>query len=70
MQEAIANGISAEACAQGMIRAVVSGRNEVLIGGVETYSVLLKRLFPGWFDAIIRNNPMKKMRSLSFRRNT
>ncbi len=70
MQEAIANGISAEACAQGMIRAVVSGRNEVLIGGVETYSVMLKRLFPGWFDAIIRNNPMKKIRSLSFRRNT
>lgn len=64
MQESIATGISPEWCAIQMIRAVARGRNEALIGGPEVYSVIVKRLFPGFFSFAIRNNPVKKLRRL------
>ncbi len=66
MQEAVANGISPEKCAKGIIKAVVKGKNEALIGGQEIYSVYIKRFFPQLWDYMIRNHPLKKVRSFQF----
>ncbi len=66
MQEAVANGISPEKCAKGIIKAVAKGKNEALIGGQEIYSVYIKRFFPRLWDYMIRNHPLKKVRSFQF----
>lgn len=64
MQQSIENGISPEACAQGIIKAVASEKKEVLIGGFEKYSVVVKRFFPGFFTSFIGKHPFKKLRKL------
>jgi dehydrogenase/reductase SDR family member 7B len=66
MQESISNGISPENCSKGIIRAVAREKNEALIGGIEKYSVVIKRFFPGFFTSAIRKNPLKKLRMLGF----
>lgn len=54
MDRAQARGMSAEACAAKIVRAVDRGRDEVLIGGKEVWAVRLARLFPGLFRRLIR----------------
>ena len=63
MQDSIASGISPEACAGGIIKAVDKGKYEALIGAVEKYSVLIKRFFPGLLRIAITKHPMKKLRN-------
>ena len=66
MQASIAGGISPELCAEKMINAVAAGKCDVLVGGIEKYSVLLKRFFPGFLRVIITKHPMKKLRAIGF----
>ena len=54
MSDSIRNGIAPEECATAIIRAVHEERDEVYIGGVETYAVYLKRLLPTLFNRLIR----------------
>lgn len=66
MQVAVANGMSPDQCAIKMLTAVTNQRNEAVIGGQEIYSVWIKRFFPRIWDYLVRNHPLKKMRSLQF----
>ncbi len=54
MDQAQENGMSPEECAGKILEAIRAGREEVLIGGKETYAVLFKRLLPGLFSKKIR----------------
>ena len=54
MDDAQANGMSAEECAGEIVKAIQAGKQEVYIGGREKYGVLIKRFFPGLFSKIIR----------------
>ncbi len=49
-----ATGMSAEACASQLIKAVSKGKKEVLIGNKEIKAVTLKRLFPSLFWKVIK----------------
>lgn len=53
MDEAQANGISAEDCARSIIKAMTRKKREVYIGK-EAYGVLVKRFFPGIFARMIK----------------
>jgi short-subunit dehydrogenase len=64
MEESVAHGISPEHCAREILHATSRRRNEALVGGADKYSVWVKRFLPGFFDYIIRNHPLKKMRKL------
>lgn len=54
MDEAQANGMSPEDCAEEIFTAISRKKEEVLIGGKEKYAVYLKRFFPGIFSKILR----------------
>lgn len=54
MDEAQANGMPAEECASQIIKAILTGKEEVYIGGKEKYGVLLKRFLPGLFSKIVK----------------
>lgn len=54
MDDAQAKGMSAEVFAQKMYKAILHKKEEVYIGGKETYGVLLKRFFPKLFSKIVR----------------
>ena len=54
MDDAQANGMSAQECARRMVSAMEKGRNEVYIGGKERMGIYVKRLFPNVFARIIR----------------
>ena len=66
MQQSIDGGISPEKCAMQMIGAVARGMNEIVIGGLERHSVWFNRFFPGLFSWVIRNHPLRKIRSFRF----
>ena len=66
MQQSIDGGISPEKCALQMIGAVARGMNEIVIGGLERHSVWFNRFFPGLFSWVIRNHPLRKIRSFRF----
>jgi len=53
MDDAQANGMSAEECARQMISALRKGKREVYIGGKETLGIYIKRFFPGLMAKII-----------------
>lgn len=63
-QESIVQGITPGQCAREMVRAVAANRREVLVGGMEVSSVIIKRLFPGFHATMIGSHPMRKMRSI------
>ncbi|HET7003579.1 MAG TPA: SDR family NAD(P)-dependent oxidoreductase [Puia sp.] len=63
MQESVAGGISPEACSNEIVRAVAVGKCDALVGGIEKYSVLVKRFFPGILRMVITRHPMKKLRN-------
>jgi short-subunit dehydrogenase len=54
MDEAQANGMSAEKCADQIFSALRKRKEEVYIGGKETLAVYIKRLFPSVFSKILR----------------
>ncbi|MHA7128420.1 SDR family oxidoreductase [Algoriphagus namhaensis] len=54
MDDAQANGMSPEECANKIFKAIKGKKEEVLIGGKETYGVWVKRFFPGLFSKLIR----------------
>lgn len=54
MDSAQANGMPADKCAVQLIKAIDSNKDEVYIGGKETFGVLLKRFLPGLFAKVIR----------------
>ncbi len=53
MDDATAHGITAQYCAQGIIKAINRNKREVYIGGKETYGVLIKRFLPNLFANMI-----------------
>ena len=55
MDDAQANGMSAEACATEIVKAISARKEEVYIGGKEKRAVLLKRFFPNLFSKKVRN---------------
>lgn len=54
MDRAQAEGMSPEACARQIVRALDRGKDEVLIGGKEVWAVHLHRLLPGLYRHLIR----------------
>jgi short-subunit dehydrogenase len=54
MDQAQDQGMSPEACAEQLFRAMQKQKEEVYIGGKETLAVYLKRFFPGLFSRILR----------------
>ncbi len=62
MQASVAGGISPESCACEIVQAVAAEKYEALVGGIEKYSVLIKRFFPGLLRMAISKHPMKKLR--------
>jgi len=54
MDDAQANGMSADECAVQIIKAIQSEKEEVYIGGKEKYAVLFKRFLPGVFSKLVR----------------
>ncbi len=54
MDQAQDQGMSPEACAEAIFRALVKKKEEVYIGGKETLAVYLKRFLPGLFSRILR----------------
>lgn len=54
MDEAQAKGMSPEACATEIYAAITRKKEEVFIGGKETFAVHLKRFFPAIFSKIIK----------------
>jgi short-subunit dehydrogenase len=54
MDQAQDKGMSPEACAEQLFRAMQQQKEEVYIGGKETFAVYLKRFFPGLFSRILR----------------
>ncbi len=62
MQQSIAAGISAYNCARQILKSVARGSCETLVGGLEKYSVLIKRFFPGLLRIGITKHPVRKLR--------
>jgi dehydrogenase/reductase SDR family protein 7B len=54
MDDAQAKGMSPEECADNILSAIRSKKEEVYIGGKETMAIYLKRFVPGIFSRIIR----------------
>jgi len=54
MDDAQAKGYPAEKCAAEIYSAIRKEKEEVLIGGKETYAVYLKRFFPRIFSKILK----------------
>lgn len=55
-------GMAPEKCASKIIQAIKNEKHEVLIGGIEIWSVHLHRFFPKLFNFFISNHPIKKLR--------
>jgi short-subunit dehydrogenase len=47
-------GITAERCAAATLRAIARGKEEIAVGGIETWAIPLKRLLPGVFSRVVR----------------
>jgi short-subunit dehydrogenase len=64
-------GMDPDECAERILRATERGKRETLVGGLEVYSVAMHRFFPGTFETLIRNHPVKRLnwlrRLFSFR---
>jgi short-subunit dehydrogenase len=58
MDDATEQGVSAEYCAQQILKGVANNTEELLVGGKELKSVWVKRIFPKLFSKLIRKqNP-------------
>jgi short-subunit dehydrogenase len=47
-------GISAERCAAVTLRGIARGQDEIVVGGIETWAIALKRFLPGIYARVIR----------------
>ena len=47
-------GISAERCAAVTLRGIARGKNEIVVGGLETWAITLQRFLPGVYARVIR----------------
>lgn len=54
MDNAQANGMSAEVCAEKIISAIKNDKEEVYMGGNEVFGVYLKRFLPSIFSKVLR----------------
>jgi short-subunit dehydrogenase len=54
MDQAQDQGMSPESCAEEIFTALIKKKEEVYIGGKETFAVYLKRFLPGLFSRILR----------------
>jgi short-subunit dehydrogenase len=54
MDESTDQGLSPEACADQILKAIETNKEEVFIGGKELRAVWVKRFFPKLFSKIIR----------------
>jgi len=54
MDVELEKGMTAEQCARKIIKGAEKEKNELLIGGKETFAVYIKRLFPGMLAKIVR----------------
>lgn len=54
MDSAQENGMDPAICAEAIIKAIGTKKEEIYIGGKETWGILLKRFFPQLFSKIIR----------------
>ena len=54
MDNSTEEGLSAEACAEQIIKGVEKGKEEIFIGGKEIRAVWIKRLFPSLFSKLIK----------------
>ena len=63
MQESVAAGIAPETCALSMLKAVSRGKSEALVGGLEIYSVWVKRFIPSLLRMAISRHPMRRLRN-------
>lgn len=48
-----------ERCARRILRAVAGRRQEVLVGGIEVWTVYLKRWFPRALAVVVRSHPVR-----------
>ncbi len=53
------NAMSADECARKIVQAVTTRRQEVVIGGVETWMIQLKRWLPRIHAMVIRSHPVR-----------
>ncbi|AFL86051.1 short-chain dehydrogenase of unknown substrate specificity [Belliella baltica DSM 15883] len=54
MDDAQNKGMSPESCAKAIRKGIEKHKEEILVGGKETYAVYLKRFFPSLFSKLIR----------------
>jgi short-subunit dehydrogenase len=59
MDERIASGLTSDACARRIVRAIERRRREVYIGQRETLALYLSRWAPNLFHRILRNTTLK-----------
>jgi short-subunit dehydrogenase len=59
MDQAQENGMNSEDCAKAIFKALNAKKEEVCIGGKETYAVYLKRFFPTVFSKILRKSDVR-----------
>ena len=54
MDESTASGVSAEECAQQILKGIKRNKEEIYIGGKELKAIWIKRFFPNIFSKLIR----------------
>lgn len=54
MDDSTEVGLSAEVCAEQIIKGVEKGKEEIFVGGKELRAVWIKRFFPGLFSKLIK----------------
>ncbi|HYG53216.1 MAG TPA: SDR family oxidoreductase [Flavobacteriales bacterium] len=57
MDKQTQEGVSAEYCANEILKGIVSGKEELFIGGKELRAVRVKRFFPKLFSRLIKKQP-------------
>lgn len=55
MDEAQQGGLSAEACAEKILKAIINNKDEIYIGGKEIGALYVKRFFPSLLTRILKN---------------
>jgi short-subunit dehydrogenase len=59
MDENQLKGLSAEKCAEKIVDAIKTNKEEIFIGGKETLGIYIKRFFPKMLSKIVRNQTPK-----------
>jgi dehydrogenase/reductase SDR family member 7B len=70
MMESLATGMSPDECAEKLVKSVLKGKSEVIVGNSERISLLINRLFPSFMSWIIRNHPLQRLRNLGLVRHS